>query len=724
MNQEKRSVMEKEKNVQVSINIDTGGTFTDCVVFKGDKNVMTKAPTTSNDLSICTMQVISDGAQSLGMSVEELLSECNIIRYATTLATNALIERKGAKLGLITTEGFEDTTILGRGSQWADGLSSIDQRNLARIKRPDPLIPRELIVGAKERIDSSGRVLRPLDEEDLLEKVTYLVDKRVTGIVVSLISSFINPIHEQRIRKIVEKAYPNSYLGAVAVFLSSEVLPKRNEYTRTMTTILNAYLGGLMRDELSSLSGKLRDTGHSMPIRLVHNTGGMTEIFKTSAIHTCDAGLVAGLIGSSYIGKQYGFDNIILTDMGGTSFDVGLVVGGSTSIYQFNPIVDRWLVDITMLDVESIGAGGGSIARINKLFGNRLEVGPRSAGAMPGPVAYDIGGTEPTVTDADVVLGLLNPDYFHGGRMKLNKEKAIKAIEEQISGPLGIEVEEAALLIKKVVDGNMGATIFKKTMLSGHDPREFVLFAYGGAGPAHCGGYSAFVGVKKIIVSPYAPVFCAFGSSYMDLLHIYEQSKRVTLLAPITKVPITDYEEFNSVVRSLREKALRDIIGEGFLPEQIIFNLELDMKFGGQLNTVRTSSPRLFLQSESDVITVQDAFTTQYSQAYSPLGIYHAGGIEIENFILKAAVILPKYTLPSFELKGENPKQAFKGERDVFWEEYSSFEKTKIYERELLECGNVVEGAAIIEAENTTVVVSPGKICRVDKYQNCVIEDI
>lgn len=713
--------MKKEDNMEMSINIDTGGTFTDCVIFKEDQSVMTKALTTRHDVGICTIQVISEGAKKLGMSVEELLSKCNMIRYGTTLATNALLERKGAKLGLITTEGFEDTIILGRGSQWADGLSAIDQRNLGRIKRPDPLIPWEMIVGAKERIDSSGKIIRPLDEEDLLKKLKYLVGKGVTGIVVSLISSYINPIHERRVREIIQKEYPSSYLGGLPVFLSSEVLPKRNEYTRTMVTVLNAYLHSIMHDALSGLSGKLRDLGHGRPIGILHCTGGMAEVFRTSAIHTCNAGLVAGLIGSSYIGKRYGFENVILTDMGGTSFDVGIIVEGGAN-YKFNPILDRWLVDIAMLDVESIGAGGGSIARINRIFGNRLEVGPRSAGAMPGPAAYDMGGTESTVTDADVVLGFVNPDYFHEGKMKLNKAKAITAIKEQIAHPLGIEVEEAALLIKKVVDGNMGATVFKKTTLSGHDPREFVLFAYGGAGPTHCCGYSAFVGAPKIIVSPYAPVFCAFGASYMDLLHIYEQSKHVSLLAPGTNAPLTDYEEFNSTVRLLQEKAIRDIVGEGFPAERIIFNLELDMKFGGQLNTKRTSSPCLFLQSESDVMDVRNAFITQYSQAYSPLGVYPEGGIEIESFVLKAFVPLPKYVLPSFEPKVENPKQAYKGKREVFWEEYGGFRETKIYQHNLLECGNVIEGPAIIEAENTTIVISPGKICRVDKYKNCVIE--
>lgn len=709
--------------MRATIDIDIGGTFTDCFITCDGKIAITKTPTTAYNLSVGFMRAIREGAERLGFSLSDLLSQTDVIRYSTTVAMNKLIERKGPRLGLIATEGFEDSIYIGRGSQWADGLTVKEQRNLARISRPEPLIPRDLMVGVKERIDSFGNVIRPLDEQDVLQKLQYLVDKGVRGFVVSLLWSFANPVHERRIREIIKQEYPDSYLGSMPVLLSSDVSPKRLEYTRTMTTVLNTYLHQTMEEELAGMGDELRDYGYRRPIMMIHNTGGMAEVFRTAAVDTYNGGPVAGLMGGAYLGRIYGFRNVVVTDMGGTSFDLGLVVEGSTRFYQFNPVVDRWLVDRTILDTQSIGAGGGSIARVNPYLANRLEVGPESAGSMPGPAAYDQGGREATVTDADVVLGYINPDYFHGGRMRLDKERAIRAVRDRIARPLGIEVEEAAYLIKRVVDGNMGNEILRQTVLKGYDPRDYILFAYGGAGPTHCCGYGAYVGVRKIVTFPYSPVFCAFGSAAMDVVHIYEKSKRIPLLKPVTREYFSDYEEFNDVVRSLQEKAIRDIRSEGFGDDEIVFNLELDMRYGGQLNMKRAASPKLFLNSEDDARAVYEAFAEEYSQAYSPLGVYPEGGVDIDNFVLKATIPRPKHEFRRFASRGVDSSKALKGTREVFWEEAGGFRPTRIYEQTLLECGNVVEGPAVVEAEDTTIVIPRGKTFTIDQYLNGVIED-
>jgi N-methylhydantoinase A/oxoprolinase/acetone carboxylase beta subunit len=704
-------------NKTASISIDVGGTFTDCYACYDDKIVFTKTPTTPRNLSVGFMQAVRDSADMLNIKTEQLLNATDAIRYSTTVAMNNLIQKKGPRLGLITTEGYEDTIYIGKGGQWGHGLTIREMRNAARIKKPDPLIPRDMVVGIKERIDYTGTVIRQLNEDDVLEKLQYLVDRGAQGIVVSLIYSYINPAHEQKVRQIIKKEYPECYMGSIPVILSHEVLPKWREYSRTMATILSAYLHQSMADELNGMGDELRNSGYIKPLMLVHNSGGMAEVFKTTALRTYDGGPVAGLMGCAYAGKLIGYKNIIGTDMGGTSFDLGLVVEGSTRFYAFNPVIDRWQIDLTLLEVRTLGAGGGSIAKINHLLGNRLEVGPQSAGAVPGPTCYNLGGTEPTVTDANLILGYINPGYFHGGKLKLNRENSIKAINEKIARPLQVDLEEAAWLIKKVVDGNMGDAIYKETVLRAYDPKDFAMIAYGGAGPTHCVGYASRVGVPKILIFPYAPVFCAFGSAFMDMVIIYEQSKHIPIIAPTTQEYFTDYDEFNDVVRSLQEKAVRDLEGQGYAPESAIFTLELDMRYGGQLNVKRFVSPRLTLRDEDDVKAIYNEFEKEYSAAYSPMAIYPQGGVDIESMTLKSIVPVPNRELEKYPYRSSKVLgSAIKGKRDAYWPELGGFKPTTIYDQALLECGNRIDGPAIIEAYNTTVVLPPGKKYVVNEY--------
>src|SRR3972149_4622740 len=452
---------------RASINVDIGGTFTDCLILYEKQMAYGKAPTTAHDLSRGFMQALRRTAVSLGLTFEELLERTQIIRYSTTLAINRLIERKGPRLGLFTTEGFEDTLPAGRGGAWGDGVSISEMRNLPRMNKPAPLIPRYMTVGVKERVAADGRVVRPLDEEDVLAKLRYLVNQGAQGFVICLINSYANPVHEQKVRELIRRQYPECYLGSMLVVLSSEVSPRWREYPRMVATTLSAYLQRSMADELRGMGDELRSSGYKRALMMVHNSGGMAEVYRTTALNTYNGGPIAGIIGASYVGKVQGFDNIIATDMGGTSFDLGMIVAGSPRSYQFRPGIDRWGVEISMLESRSIGAGGGSIARLDPTMANPLQGGPPSAGSIPGPACYDQGGNEPTVTDADVVLGYLNPDYFHGGKIRLDRQKAMSSIREKIAQPLHVEVEEAAWLIRKIIDGNMAGEIFKETVLRG-----------------------------------------------------------------------------------------------------------------------------------------------------------------------------------------------------------------------------------------------------------------
>jgi N-methylhydantoinase A/oxoprolinase/acetone carboxylase beta subunit len=709
--------------MKVSLDVDIGGTFTDLFLSYDGKTVFTKTPTTGYNLSVGFMQAVKDAAALLNISVKELLGSTEVVRYSTTIAMNTLLQRTGPRLALITTEGFEDIVPIGKGASWSDQLTFREIRNMARIVKPEPIISREMTVGVKERVNSWGEIIRPLDEEDFLEKLQYLVDKGARGFVVSLLFSYINPTHEKRIAEIIRKEYPDFYLGAMPVILSSEVMPKQNEYTRTVTTILNAYLHYSMWEQISGTGDELRNSGYDKVIMMVHNSGGMAEVFRTAAIQTFNGGPVAGLIGGANVGKTLGYDNIVVSDMGGTSFDLGLVVAGSSRFYQYHPLIDRWWVDMTVLETRSIGAGGGSIAWLNPVMGNRLEVGPQGAGSMPGPASYNLGGTEPTVTDADIVLGYINPDYYHGGRMKLDKEKAVSVITENIAKPLSIDVEEAALLIKKIVDANMGDTIAKETFLRGYEPSDFILFAFGGAGPTHCCCYGPHAGINKIVVFPFSPVFCAFGSSTMDILHLYEQSRRIPLLAPVTMKCFEDYDVFNNIIKSLQERAIKDITNEGFPVESIRFGLEIEAKYGGQLNILRFMSPLVFINSEDDVKAVYQAFEDEYCRVYNRISAYPQGGVDLLNLILRATVDYPKPELPTYPLSKETPdKEALKGRREAYWEEYGSFRPTPVYEAKLLKHGNIIGGEAVIEAENTTIVLPPGTKLSVDQYHNFIME--
>jgi N-methylhydantoinase A/acetophenone carboxylase len=703
-----------------SIDIDVGGTFTDFVLTLDGEHIIAKCPTTPHDLSVGFLNAIEAGAEKLDLTIEELLPRVDIIRYSTTVALNRLLQRMGPRLGLITTEGHEDTILIGRGAQWVDGKRVSERRNLAVQNKPRPLIDRNMIVGVRERIDSSGAVLRPLDEEDVRRKLRTLIDRGARGIVISLLWSFVNPEHENRVREIIREEYKEYHIGFVPVVLSSAVVPKIGEYERTMTSVLDAYLQRSMQNEICATWDKIREHGYRGTFLMIHNSGGSADIFKTSASRTFNGGPVAGLMGSAYFASKLGYKNVIAGDVGGTSFDVALVVESSVRNYEFRPVIDTWMVNITMMQTISIGAGGGSIASVDKLRG-RLEVGPRSAGSMPGPVCYDLGGTEPTVTDADLVLGYINPDGYFGGRMPLNKARAEKAIREKIAEPLGLETIQAAAMIRRIIDENMASAIKREVHMRGYHPEDFVMFAFGGAGPTHVSGFKA--DVPKAVVFPASPVFCAIGSSIMDIVHMYEQSRRMMFMEPVSEKLVVEREVFNNIVSEMMEKAHQELLSEGLPVEEAVYSLELDMLYGGQVNVKRMASPLLHIRSDEDARRIYDAFEAEFSEAFSPLVVNRPGGVYLDNFVLRVTVPTAKQDLPELPLRGKDPSAANRGSRPAFWPEINDWADTQIYIFEELQPGNVVSGPAIVEAELTTIVVPPRQVFSIDKHGLGILEN-
>ncbi len=715
---------QKQQNAGYEINIDVGGTFTDFFLRDPSSEVhLTKTPTTHYDLSVGFMRGIKELARDCGLGQSQLLAQTRAVRYCTTVGTNALLERSGPKLGLITTAGFEDTIFLGRARSWADGVSVTENKDLARINKPLPLVSRDMVVGLRERVDSAGNVVCPLQAEEVLEKLQVLVDRGAMGFVVCLLWSFANPVHERMVKQIIEDEYPEDYLGSMPVTLSCEVSPKQGEYTRFVTTVVNAYIHGVMAEELNSLIHDLRSAGYKRPLQLVQNTGGMKKVSRTRAVLTHNAGPVAGLHGAATLGAQYGQDDIVFSDMGGTSFDIGVITDGRLKTYDFIQVIDRWRTNIAAIEVKSIGAGGGSIAWLNRLMDNALNVGPLSAGSMPGPACYDQGGEEPTVTDADLVLGYLDPDNYLGGEMLLAPELSEEVIRKKIADPLGLDTAEAAARIRALVDANMGQEAFNEVALKGHDPRKFVLFACGGAGPAHACGFAPYLGVGRVLAPYYSPVSGAYGASTVKVQQVWDHSATQKLFRWKDQAYSQDLESFNRVVEGLRDLAVRDLRLEGYSEDSISFRLELDMRYGMQYNLTKVLSPHLTLQNPDQIKDICDCFTEEYSSVYSPEATFLQGGINVECFYLTATVEEEPPRWDPAELAGpEPPAEAAREPRRAFWLKQGGFCDTPVYDFHRLLPGNVIQGPALVDARHTTFVIEPSWRFTLDHFFNGVLE--
>ncbi|HEX4110667.1 MAG TPA: hydantoinase/oxoprolinase family protein [Solirubrobacteraceae bacterium] len=704
-----------------TVDLDIGGTFTDCFLTDGDGRwAMGKAPTTRYDVSIGVTGAIADAAERLGVSIERAGAELESLRYTTTIGLNAILEGTGPKIGLITTHGFTDVLKIGRARSWVDGRRVTEVRNKAGVRKPPPLVGDRLIVGVRERVDGQGNVVLALDEHHVVRQVHKLVDEGARAFVVALLWSSMNPAHELRVGEIIESLFPARFLGAMPIVLAHEISPTLGEYPRTQSAIVNAYIERDLREELDDLGNKLRDVGFSRPVICVHNTGTSAKASRTAAINTYGSGPIAGLLGGAHLAQMYGLDNVVLTDMGGTSFDVGLLIRGKPEFYAYRPVIGRYFVSLPMLEIATIGAGGGSIARFDEIS-RHLRVGPQSAGAHPGPAAYGQGGREPTVTDADLVLGYLNPERFLGGRMRLDVERSRAAIERRLAGPLGVSVPEAAHMVRGIIDGTMGNEVFNELALKGFDPRDFTVFAYGGAGPTHAAGYAAALGSPTIHAFRLSPVFCAYGSSTAEISHLYQRAERLALIDGGSGEVVADLDHINALVQGLLEMAELDLADEGADPGSAVATLELQMRYGSQLNFTPVPAPSTTLRSVQDVRTLRAAFESAYARLWGPATAFPQGGIEVETFRLRVSV--PKATIPFPETRANRrpaPSETIRAHRDVFWSPQQPT-STPIYEGDALQPGDVVSGPAIVESDNATLAVPADRVMTVDAFGSQVI---
>jgi N-methylhydantoinase A len=686
--------------------VDIGGTFTDCFLVYDDSHVEAKSLTTHHNLASGFMDALQQACAQVELDVQTVLSQVDAVRYATTLGTNALIERSGPAVGLLTTAGFESTVPLMRARGYGDGLTAAAQVDLPGADRPTLLVPVTRIAGVAERIDYAGTVVLSIDEDDVRRQVRRLVDEGAQAFVVALANSVINPAHEKEVERIVLDEYPTHMLGAIPIVLSHRVSGRKGEYTRTMSSIIDAYLHNQMYHGLASLQTELRRNGYTKPMLIVHNTGGMAQLNSTASLQTIHSGPVAGLEATNYLSTTYAQPNIIATDMGGTSFDIGLVTADGVKFYDFNPVIDRWLVSTPMTYLHTLGAGGGSIARYDRMW-DAIEVGPLSAGSDPGPACYGRGGRVPTTTDANLVLGYLDADNYAGGTIKLNVRRAQRAIEEHICQPTGLSLIDAAKAIKRKVDTNMAAAIFKEVAVKGYNPKNFVALSYGGGGPLHACGYAAELGIKHVLIPPFSSVFSALGAGNMNQLHIHENSLYLMLYDATTRQLLEDYQVFNDTVAALAAKGRDDLLRQGADPADIHSRVEVDMRYGNQLTQIGVVCPFDKLTSHRDVIELLDLFSNIYAQRYGEGSQAPEAGVRINVIRVVSYVNHDKLDMQPTHADtraAPNPTRW----RECHYPGIDGAVKTAVYSSAELDEGHVVEGPAVVETPRTTLLAEPG----------------
>jgi N-methylhydantoinase A len=686
------------------VGIDIGGTFTDCaIVDGGGKLLTTKVPSTPADFSRGMMDALDAGAQALGLGLDDFCRDIAFLSHGTTVGTNTIIQKKGARVGLITTKGHEDAIHIMRGSRGYGGRDIRKVVHFPETSKPAPIVPKRLIRGISERVDCFGEVVVSLNQEEAEKAICELLAEGVQAIAICFLWSFRNSKHELKVKELVQRLAPELF-----VTCSVDIAPKWGEYERVTATALNAYLGPVMSGYLKNLDSTLSGLGYAHGLQIAQCGGGTVPVERAgeAPLLTLDSGPVSGVTASMFLGAAMGERNIITTDMGGTSFDVSIIHDGKPA-YCFISNTDQYEYFLPKVDLQAIGAGGGSLVRVHPETGT-MTVGPDSAGAFPGPVCYSRGGKLPTVTDAQLVLGYLDPENFAGGRMKLDHEAAVQAIGA-LGKRIGMTAAECAAGICRIVELQMADVIRKVTVEKGFDPRDFVLFAFGGAGPAHAGVFAAELGVKKIIVPQRkaASTWCAFGAAAADVLHIFEHTEIMATPVPAKRI--------NDNLEALEKKASQLMKSEGIAASRQRFEFSLDVRHKGQINEVELLLPfeRLPAIYEPGLRTL---FTGRYEKLYGRGSALAGAQLEIVVCRLRARALTPRPKLNKARNQTPSiPREAVRKPRQIYW---SGLKKTPVYDGEKLAVGNSIKGPAIVETSDTAVVVHPGRTLKVDALGN------
>ncbi|OGU12741.1 MAG: 5-oxoprolinase [Ignavibacteria bacterium GWB2_35_12] len=687
------------ENLKYKLGIDVGGTFTDFILISEAGNTtIHKTLSTPEDPSIGVITGIQDLAEMLGISLAQLTNDIETIVHGTTVATNALLTLKGAKTALITTKGFRDALEMRRGIR--------EEQYNNHYRNVQPLVPRYLRLTVDERIDTEGNVLKKIDETYLDLAYEKLKSENVDAIAICFINSFINHTHEEIALSYFKEKFPDCFITA-----SVEVLPSIRFYERVSTTVVNAYIGPIVANYLDKLTTKLAQINFKGKLLIVQSNGGVVtpDIVKKSPVVTVLSGPAAAPTAGIFYANLLGKKNCITVDMGGTSFDASLVVDNQC-LTSTEGEINRYKIALPSLDIVTIGAGGGSIGWLNK--GGLLQMGPQSAGASPGPICYDKGGQLPACTDANLILGYLNPDYFAGGKIKLNYAQTQNLMEKELASILGLSLLETAAGMYRIINSNMAQGVRQVSIEKGHDPREFLFIVAGGAGAIHAGEICKELEIPMFMVPNTASIFCAAGMLLGDLKHDYVLS----FLSSFSKF---DKNELLKLYSQMRDKGMSTLISEGIKKEKIEYEPIMDLRYIGQYHEVQLNVDWKDIAT-CNLEKISEAFHDEHNRLY---GYSLREGAEIESINIRLRCI-GKIERPKFlseRIESIPLAQAFKGKRKAFMPETNSMVEVPVYDGDLAISNNKIEGPAIIEKTNTSIFISESYDCIVDKYCSFIV---
>lgn len=686
--------------MRYKIGADVGGTFTDfLLVDEEGRSEIYKTPSTPADPSIGFMNGIQEMAQEHNMALNEFLPNVTSIVHGTTITTNAVLTGRFSKTGLLTTKGHRDWLQTRRG--WK--FHAYDSKEAP----PEPLVPRRLRIGVEERIDCEGKVLKPLKEEDIYAAAEIFKREKVEAVAINFLFSFLNSVHEDKAYEVLSRELPGVYVSR-----SSKVLPQVRVYERGSTTVFNAAVGPILRSYAKSLIERLGRSGFKASLLIMQSNGGMMspETAMEFAVNTLMSGPAAGPKAGVFYGDIHGAKDLITIDMGGTSLDACLVRNGDPEITTENEVAN-FAMAAPSVAVHSIGAGGGSIAWIDRA--GRFCVGPQSAGADPGPICYDKGGGEPTVTDADLVLGYLNPEYFLGGKMKIDPEPAKKGIKGKIADKLHMSLEDAAFGIYKIVNTNMAEGIRVPSVFKGYDPRACLMVCAGGAGPVHMCDIAKELGMSLILVPKASSVYCAAGMLISDIKHDFARVTHMVLLPEHVDVDLIN-DRFQDMLKEANDALER----EGVAPEKRQFTCSADLRYEAQFNEIMVPVPLTNGRFTMDNLSeLKENFNTKHEILYA----YNLPEASQELMTLRLSAIgtteKPVFAEASF--MGEDASAAIKGRRKIYYEG-ERFE-VPVYDGPKMGNGNEVIGPAIIEEPTTTIFLTPDWQLTCDRYSNYIV---
>jgi N-methylhydantoinase A len=685
------------------LGVDVGGTHTDLVLLdmlSGELMVEKVSTTPSNPA-----QGVQNGIAKLidrGFRAQDI----EFFSHGTTITTNALLEMRGAKVGLLITKGY-------RGIQEVQNQARDTTLFDYFYKKPTPIAPQSLTQEIPERLDHSGQILVALDEEAVRQAARYLKAANVASIAVCYLFSFMNQRHELRTREILHEEYPG-----VSVSLSSEILPRIREWARMSTTLLNAYLEPVLVQYISLLNKGLDEMGVLTSQRfLMQSNGGVMPFSAVIAggksVHTLLSGPAAGAKASAYLAEETAKHGLVTVDMGGTSADIAFIEGG-VPLEVTEGVIARRQVDVPALDMTTISAGGGSIAWVDDA--GFLNIGPQSAGAVPGPACYGRGGSRATVTDADLICGYINPDYFLGGSQTLNLEAAKLAITKEVAQPLNLSLYQAAAGVRHIVDMKMADEVRVFAARRGVDLTNFTLLPFGGAGAVHAVAVAEELGMKRILVPARPGAFSALGLLCTDVVHDHMRSD----LKPLEMITADTAEK---IYEELQQKAVDDLISEGLDPEKAYFSREIDLRYTGQGYELRTSLEGLFSDKLSAVSL--SAVRSRFDELHEKIHGHSAANrsVEVVSYRLRVSVQVPKYQLKTQVATSKDMGNPIKGER-LIYPRGDEAEHAVVYERERLWVGDSFKGPAIIEQFDATTVIPKGWSATVDAHLNLILEHI